>query len=75
MHNQVAQHFKPPKGMSPDLECIIKISLDNFGKLKDIEIEKSSNILAFDLSAKRAALQAKMPKEIWGKEIVLNFKV
>ena|SRR3990167_1499613 len=75
VHNQVAKQFKPPKGMSPDLECIIKISLDNLGKLKDIEIEKSSNILAFDLSAKRAAMQAKMPKEIWGKEIVLNFKV
>jgi outer membrane biosynthesis protein TonB len=74
VHSTVSKNFKPPKGIAKGVECVIKLSLDKKGNLQNIEFEKSSNVLIFDLSAKRAALEAKMPKELWGKDIALNFK-
>lgn len=74
VHNAISQNFAPPKGVPVGLECVVKLIVDNNGKLKSVDFEKSSNILMFDLSAKKAVVSAVIPKELWGKDIILNFK-
>lgn len=74
VYSSVSKNFKPPKGIATGVECAIKLSLDKKGSIKNLEFEKSSNILIFDLSAKRAVLDSAIPKELWGKDITLNFK-
>lgn len=74
VHNAISQNFAPPKGVPAGLECVVKLVVDKNGKLKSLDFEKSSNILMFDLSAKKAVVNAIIPKELWGKDIILNFK-
>ena len=74
IQNEISQYWKPPIGLSRDLECDIKASIDGNGKISKISVEKCSGVLIYDTSARMAFMQAQMPKEVYGKEIILTFK-
>ena len=74
IQEEVSQHWKPPVGLSKDLECKIKAVVDNGGKIKNISIEQASGVLAYDMSVRMAFMQVQMPKEVFGKEVILTFR-
>lgn len=74
IQGEISQHWKPPVGLSLDLECSIRASVSNSGLIDKVVVEKSSGVLTYDMSARMAFVNAQMPKEVYGKEIILNFK-
>src|SRR3990167_1922556 len=74
IQEEVSQYWKPPVGLSKDLECKIKAAVDNSGKIKNIRSEQASGVLAYDMSARMAFMQVQMPKEVFGKEVILTFR-
>ena len=75
LHLRISKNFSPPKGMPKDARCVVNIWLDKTGRIKRLEIEKSSGVLAFDIAAKNAANATKYPPQVWNNEVSLNFKV
>jgi hypothetical protein len=74
IQSEVSRFWNPPIGLSKDLECEIKASVDNEGKIYKVYVEKSSGVLVYDMSARMAFVKVEMPKEVYGKDIILNFK-
>lgn len=74
IQSEISQHWTPPVGLSLDLECSIRASVSNSGSIDKVVVEKSSGVLTYDMSARMAFVNAQMPKEVYGKEIILNFK-
>jgi outer membrane biosynthesis protein TonB len=72
--SQIAQHFKPPKGLARNMMCDIKICVGWDGIVQHADIEKGSGVLAYDVHARTAAQALTFPKPTWGKELVLHFK-
>ncbi|KKP35589.1 MAG: hypothetical protein UR26_C0003G0062 [candidate division TM6 bacterium GW2011_GWF2_32_72] len=71
---EINEAWSPPAGLSKDLECQVKIFVDLNGKSSQIAVVKSSSVLVYDMSAKRAAMSSSFPEALRGKEIVLTFK-
>ncbi len=71
---EIEQHWSPPVGLGRDKECQVKVIIDFDGAIKELVIEKTSGILAFDVSARTAIMAMVLPKASWGKEVVMHFK-
>lgn len=71
--HEISKNWRPPVGMPKNLECKIKILFDENGKVINVEVEKPSKVLVFDMSARKAASQIEVPKAVWGHEISLVF--
>jgi len=71
---EIAQRWKPPRGLSKDLVCQIKATIDWDGKVKKAVIEKPSGVLVYDATARASVMAMSFPKGVWGKELVLHFK-
>lgn len=71
---EVGQHWNPPIGVPEDVACEIKLIVDWEGKLKDIKMLKSSEVVIYDVSARNAVKKMSFPKWLWGKEFSITFK-
>jgi len=70
---EIESHWRPPEGLPKNLSCSAKAFIDNTGRALNIRIVKSSKSFAFDLSVKRDLAKAGFPKELYGKDIILNY--
>ncbi|MCX5922534.1 MAG: TonB C-terminal domain-containing protein [Candidatus Dependentiae bacterium] len=71
---EVAQHWRPPVGISKDRVCVTTITIDWNGKVKKIKIDTPSGVPMYDISTRSAALATQYPKSLWGKECTITFK-
>lgn len=72
IQGEIIKNWKPPVGLPKNIKCTFNIKVDNNGKVTDFKIEKSSNVLSYDISLRNAILKAVMPNEIKGKEFTLT---
>lgn len=54
VQNRVEREWRPPYLQEAGLRCVVFFEIDRFGKLKFLEVEKSSGNEAFDQSGLRA---------------------
>jgi len=74
VQQELTRVWRPPHGMAKDLVCSVRIAVGQEGAVTSIIIEKSSGVLAYDMSVRMGLAQAVMPKKLWSKEITLTFK-
>ncbi len=74
LQNVVSDAWKPPVGISDECVCDVLVMLDLQGKAKEVKIVKSSGVLIYDIAARNALQDAKMPKWTYGKTITISFK-
>jgi len=72
IHTQVALYYKPPVGISKKAICELKVLVGADGKAEKVTVFKSSGSMANDLCARAALLQVTFPKEVIGKEIIIE---
>lgn len=69
---EVSKYYKPPVGIAKTAVCDFVISIGFDGKAQEVILKKSSGSVANDICARVALLKAKYPKELMGKEIILE---
>lgn len=74
IQQEVERRWKPPVGLSKELLCYIRVTIDWQGVVQKAYVEKPSGVLIYDVHARNAAREIVFPKTAWGKEIVLHFK-
>lgn len=74
IERELGTHWKPPKGLSKDLECHVKVLFGGDGTIVDCSLEKKSGVLIYDMAARAAAKAMKLPRWAWGKEFTVAFK-
>lgn len=72
IHQQVAHYYTPPVGLSKKALCELVVYVGSTGKAERITVKKSSGSIANDVSARAALLQVLFPKEVIGKEIIVE---
>ncbi len=72
---EIERVWRPPAGIKPLNSCVVKIMLDEQGKAQahTVEIQESSNIVSYDLTARMALLQATFPLRLAHKELIIVF--
>jgi hypothetical protein len=69
---QMVKYYKPPLGISKKAVCELMVLVGVSGKAERVTIKKSSGSLANDMCARAAVLKVEFPKEIIGKEIIVE---
>ncbi len=72
LQGEVERCWQSPPGLQ-DISCEIKVVLDFNGKPHAIDIQNSSGVLMYDLSARGAVQSIAFPNFAWGKEITITF--
>lgn len=70
----LVQNWQPPVGFGTDVECQVEVTVADDGHIANLVIKKSSNILAYDLSVKRNFNGMVLPKAVFNKTFIINFK-
>lgn len=74
LRNEVSHCWQCPPGLSDDLSCVVKISIDHEGAVADVSIDSSSGVLIFDTSARMALSTFTPPAWAYGKSLLITFK-
>ncbi len=74
IEQEIVSRWRPPCGLSKDLVCHIKCSIDNDGSVCSCITEKSSGVLIYDMAARMASLSMKLPRWAWGKDFTIVYK-
>jgi outer membrane biosynthesis protein TonB len=74
LRNEVSSSWQCPPGLSQDLSCVVKVSVDHEGAVADIAIDSSSGVLIFDTSAKMALAGFTPPPWSYGNSLLITFK-
>lgn len=74
LQTAVSDAWKPPVGIADECVCDVLIALDAQGKIKDVKVVKSSGVLIYDIAARNALQEAKLPKWTFGRTITISFK-
>lgn len=72
IHSQIAEYYKPPVGISKKAVCELSIAVGSDGKAHRVTVKKSSGSIANDICARAALLKIMFPKEVIGKEIIVE---
>lgn len=73
MQQEILKNWSAPLGVAKDSTCTISFSVDLAGRLQQIVIDKASGILMYDISARSAVLNTKMPPWSRGKSFTITF--
>ncbi len=68
------QNWQPPVGFGSDVECVVELVSGPSGEIISLEIKKSSNILAYDMSVRRNFNGMTLPKSAVNKTFTIVFK-
>jgi len=74
VQQEIAHHWKPPRGLSKELSCCVNVLIDWSGKPKRVETKKSSGVVMYDIAARSAVFDITLPKWAHGKEFLITFK-
>lgn len=69
----IKNKWRPPAGLSKNLECSVKISIDDKGNVVQAAIEKSSEIITYDIAARRALRDVSFPPQLRSRQIIITF--
>ena len=72
--SEISEHWRPPRGVSKEKACIVRMLVDWQGAVKSITVEKPSGIAMYDVSVRKALLSMTVPQAAWGKELSITFK-
>lgn len=72
IQHEIALYYKPPVGISKKIACQLTIIVGLDGKAYQVTIKKSSGSIANDVCARAALLKVQFPKEVIGKEIIVE---
>lgn len=70
----IKERWRPPLGLSADLECALKIIINYQGIVQEVKVEKSSSVITYDIAARRAIKEISFPRQLYGKELIITFK-
>jgi outer membrane biosynthesis protein TonB len=73
VREEVVRVWQPPLGLALGRQCRVRLLIDWDGAVKEMDIEESSQVPAFDASVKLAVREMKFPKTVFGKELILPF--
>ena len=73
VRDAVEHVWRPPAGMNPDASCKVRVLVGWDGHVEAVTVEQSSRVAAFDASVRHALLQLELPKNAYGKELVIPF--
>lgn len=68
------KNWQPPTGFGTEVECVVELVVGPEGEIMQLEIKKSSNILAYDLSVRRNFHDMVLPKIAANKTFTIVFK-
>ena len=69
---EIEKHWKAPIGIAKTAVCELVISVDIHGEVLQVTIQKSSGSLVYDMSCRSAVYQSQFPKEVYGKEFIIE---
>lgn len=69
---EIAKYYKPPVGISKNAVCQLIVVVGCGGKADNVIVKKTSGSLANDMCARAALLKIMFPKEVIGKEIIVE---
>ena len=69
---EVVKYYKPPVGIAKKAVCELVVIVGLGGKAERVTVKKGSGSLANDMCARAALLKVKFPKEVIGKEIIVE---
>lgn len=72
IQEQVALYYKPPVGIGKKLICELTVLIGPHGKAETVTIKKRSGNIANDVCARAALLKVTFPKQVIGKEIIIE---
>lgn len=75
IQEEIERAWHPPAGIRPPRGCIVKVSVDNDGKVSNAVIQESSTLITYDIAARMALLQTYLPRDLAGKELVIAFQL
>jgi outer membrane biosynthesis protein TonB len=74
IRREVESKWRPPAGLSKDLECDIQLEVDWNGKAGQITVIRASGVLVYDISARSAIKAMSFPPAMHGKKFCMNFR-
>ena len=74
LQRSLSDVWKPPHGVDQECACEIMVQIDWNGTIQDVKIHKSSGVLIYDIAARTALQDAKLPLWTRGRTITVTFK-
>ena len=71
IQHEIQQVWTPPVGMKSDIECEIRVKVDQNGQALETKIVKSSGVFVYDATAKKTLQKIDYPKEVFNKSITI----
>lgn len=69
---EIVKYYKPPVGISKKAVCELVVVVGFAGKAERVTVKKGSGSMANDICARAALLKVTFPKEVIGKEIIVE---
>jgi len=74
IQKEVQRLWRPPLGAPRGTECLVKFFISEDGNVEKFEFIKRSNMLIYDLSIQRIAMNFKFHKPLWGRNFLIDFQ-
>lgn len=71
--NEVALHWVPPVTQRNDLKARVQCTVSPAGKIEQVLLVRSSQVMAYDKSVVRAAWKLSILKPLWGTQFLIAF--
>lgn len=71
----IQEVWNPPVGVDKDIVSEVVVIVGWDGKLVESKIIKLSEVIIYDVSVQEALEEIKFPRQVWGKEIKIAFRV
>ncbi|MBV8661102.1 MAG: hypothetical protein JO129_03080 [Candidatus Dependentiae bacterium] len=69
---EVEKYYRPPVGIAKKAICEMAVLVGAHGKAERVTVKKGSGSMANDICARAALLKVTFPKEVIGKEIIVE---
>ncbi len=73
VQEELAQSWHPPLGLRVKNSCIVLVTINDQGRVEQLDLEQSSGALAYDQAARMAVRRTTFPKSVWHRQIRLHF--
>lgn len=74
LRTDIANAWSAPPGIDNACWCKVQVMVGFDGIIKQLDIQESSGVLIYDMTVRRALLQAQLPAWIRGKTLIITFK-
>jgi len=74
LQQTVMAHWAPPPGVDDACFCTLAFRVDWGGEIQDVEVREASGVLMYDIAAKCALNETKLPSWARGKNLTITFR-